>query len=184
MAVSILGLFAAVLAFGSLDAGWSWGGLWGGLPRVGFAFVAGMLIERSGILKRARPSWWMVAPILILTAMLCIEPPENLRGAIELACVILGFPLLVIAGGIWEAPKRLRGVCEKLGLLSYPLYATHAPLLFLATPAAKYGGRVGVVAFFAAVVALAYVLGRYIDPPVRRWLNARSLAMRPQQAPC
>lgn len=65
--------------------------------------------------------------------------------------------------------------------MSFPLYAVHVPLLFFAEIALKKAGYPGVAVFFMGQLALAFVLGRYIDPPLRKVMM--SAIYRPAKEP-
>lgn len=70
--------------------------------------------------------------------------------------------------------------CRLLGRISYPLYITHYPLIYLyfayvhgqaavtPTAAAAWGA-----VLWAGAVTLAYAYARWYDEPVRQWLTRR-----------
>ncbi|WP_262922010.1 acyltransferase family protein [Hymenobacter cellulosivorans] len=90
------------------------------------------------------------------------------------------FPLIVWLGAsgqiAGEKPARL---CKFLGDISYPIYMTHFPLVYIYTgwvgthkPTLAQALPVAVLTFGAAVL-LAYVSLKFYDEPVRRWLKNR-----------
>jgi peptidoglycan/LPS O-acetylase OafA/YrhL len=108
-----------------------------------------------------------------------------MNGLYELFCILILFPIVVSMG----AGDSINGefstrLCEFLGAISYPLYITHYPLIYIYTawvvrdniPAAS-GAGVGVgVLLVSTSVLLAYAYLKLYDEPVRRWLTHRFLA--------
>jgi peptidoglycan/LPS O-acetylase OafA/YrhL len=92
--------------------------------------------------------------------------------------VIVIFPLIVALGA---GEKRVDGVSIRIarffGDLSYPLYITHYPLIYVYTAwvardkvSASSGAPVAVLVFIAAV-GIAYACLKLYDEPVRRRLT-------------
>jgi peptidoglycan/LPS O-acetylase OafA/YrhL len=75
-------------------------------------------------------------------------------------------------------------VCRFMGDISYPLYITHYPLIYVYTawvtrqkvPLA-YSAPAGVLLFFCAL-GIAYACLKLYDEPLRKWLSARYLGKR------
>ena len=175
-------------ARGDLIGGWALdaNGVRIGLTRVLFPFFAGVLLMRLG--KRIRVGNAFAVCSLLLIAVLALprfggaERPW-LNGLYEAFCVIVLFPLIVAIGagekGVNSASVR---VARVFGNLSYPLYITHYPLIYIYTgwvvdkkiPAAQ-GALVGAGVFVAAV-AIAYACLKLYDEPARRWLAGKFLA--------
>ena len=122
LAVSAGGLLAAALWFGKLDVGFTWTNAWGGIPRVVFSFAAGLAVFRLSRHMRWRiPAW---APVLALPPLLWVKIDPVVY---PLACIVVLFPLLVLAAVRSEPGARLGRLFSGLGLASYPLYALHKP---------------------------------------------------------
>ena len=73
--------------------------------------------------------------------------------------------------------KRAAAVCKFFGDISYPLYITHYPLIYMHVawaaehPDAPLGTHICVsVSLFFLAVANAYACMRLWDLPVRKWL--------------
>ena len=105
-----------------------------------------------------------------------------MNGLYEAFCIIVVFPIVVSMG----AGDRLTSagpikLCKFLGELSYPLYITHYPLVYVYTawvtrdhvPAAR--GAVWGAVLLVTAVAIASACLKLYDEPVRRWLSARYL---------
>lgn len=164
-----------------------------GLTRVLFPFFAGVLLMRLG--KRIRvPNAFGLCSLLLIVALALprFGGTERLwvNGLYEALCIIVLFPLIVAIGA---GEKSVDGVSVRtarfFGDLSYPLYITHYPLIYIYTgwvvdkkvPAAQ-GALVGAGVFVAAV-AIAYACLKLYDEPARRWLAGRLLARARNKMP-
>ena len=172
---------------GDLIGGWALNveGVRIGLTRVMFPFFAGVLLMRLG--RRIRvPKGFAVCSLLLVTALALprfggAERPW-LNGLYEAACVIVLFPLIVAIGA---GEKSVDGpsvrIARFFGDLSYPLYITHYPLIYIYTgwvidrkiPAAQ--GALAGAGLFVTAVAIAYGCLKLYDAPVRRWLGEKVL---------
>lgn len=170
-----------------LIGGWSLDldGLHVGFARLLYPFLAGMLLMRVG--KRIKSRHAFALSSLLLIAALSVPrlgdtPQHWSNGLYDALCVILLFPLIVAIGA---GEKQVSGMSVKVarffGDLSFPLYITHYPLIYVYTawvnehhPTAVQATIGGVVVFVAAV-SLASASLKFYDEPVRRWLSARVL---------
>jgi peptidoglycan/LPS O-acetylase OafA/YrhL len=172
---------------GDLIGGWALdaAGIQIGLTRVMFPFFAGILLMRLGGLIRVRHAFAVSSLLLVVAlALPRFGGKEHLwiNGLYDAAAVIFLFPLIVAIGA---GDKSADGVSVRIarffGDLSYPLYITHYPLIYIYTgwvvdrkvPGAQ--GALAGAAVFAAAVALAYACLKLYDEPVRRWLASRLL---------
>ena len=171
---------------GDLIGGWALdlNGVRIGLTRVMFPFFAGVLLMRLG--KRIKVKNAFAVCSLLLIAALALPRFGGkalwINGLYEAACVILLFPLIVAIGA---GEKNANGVSVRIarffGDLSYPLYITHYPLIYIYTGwvvdrkvGAAQGAVVGAGVFVAAV-AIAYACLKLYDEPARRWLAGKLL---------
>ena len=176
---------------GDLIGGWSLdaAGLTMGFTRVMYPFFAGVLLMRLGKRIRLPGAFWLCSLMLIVALSLPrFGGTERLwvNGLYEAGCVIVLFPLIVAIGA---GEKRIDGpsvrVARFFGDLSYPLYITHYPLIYIYTgwvidrkvPPAQ--GALAGLGVFIAAVALAYASFKLFDEPVRRWLASRILTRQP-----
>ncbi|MEM9963851.1 MAG: acyltransferase [Asticcacaulis sp.] len=175
---------------GDLIGGWSLDpvGIQTGLTRVMFPFFAGVLLMRLG--KRIKvPNGFAVCSLLLIVAFSLPrfggEDQKWLNGLYDAACVILLFPLIVAMGA---GEKVVSGISVKIarffGDLSYPIYITHFPLIYIYTGwvtdnniPARQGAIVG-IGVFAATVAIAWLSLKLYDEPVRKWLTVKLLRRR------
>lgn len=167
------GVLWAAVAHGGTGFGFKWQELHWGVARVGFSFALGMLISRSHR-RPAVHSAWAFAPMLVLAALLAVDVKGEARLVFDLGMVMLASPLLVWWGAGLNPPRAASGLAGWLGDVSYPLYAVHYPLMFMAGFAAKKVGLppgAWMPVYATCVVALAWILDRLYDRPVRRLLT-------------
>lgn len=179
-----------------LGVGWTMGeyGLLTGGLRMLFPFTAGIMISRIFTPCRVRGAFWLCAVILLLLFSIPYIPSDgsiSLNGVYESFCIVLVFPVLVWLGASGTTTDGLSsGVCKFLGDISFPLYITHYPVMYLFyawmihtgkhTMGETWPAALGVMALN---VAVAYACLRLYDEPVRKWLARRFTAAgrrRPQ----
>jgi peptidoglycan/LPS O-acetylase OafA/YrhL len=159
-----------------------------GLTRVMFPFFAGVLLMRLG--KRIKvPNAFAVCSLLLIVGLSLPrfggEERLWINGLYEAAVVILLFPLIVAIGaGEKDVDGPSVRIARFFGDLSYPLYITHYPLIYIYTgwvvdkkigPA--QGALVGAGVFVLAVT-IAWACLKLYDEPARRWLAKKVLAKR------
>ncbi len=180
VAIIICGLALLIDAdwrYGGLAGGSSFGTLGCGAQRVLYSFFGGVGVYRlwlGGALGWVRLPAWAAAGLLV--AVLAAQPARH-AFAYDLVATAVVFPLLVLASARAPSagPQRLS---TGLGLMSYALYALHAPFTKLEAAAwLRLGGPGGFEAlgiellFVACMMATALAADRYFDVPVRRWLS-------------
>jgi peptidoglycan/LPS O-acetylase OafA/YrhL len=134
MLISILFMLGAILAWcivhdGKSDLGSSTFTFLFGLPRVAFLFFLGVWLCRTHRGQRTAGGLGLLLPLLLTLALL-INPGE-LRREYDLLWVFVCCPLLVYGGCICEPPTRYIPIFRFLGLISYPIYVLHYPLVLL-----------------------------------------------------
>ena len=184
-------LAATIFHFGKIDVGWEWQTFWGGFARAGFGFFAGVLAYRLVGSPRTveRPVRKWPALLLVLAPLACLTPatPEQ-RPFVDLFfTVIVGIPLLMIAQS-FAPPRKYRKLFTLGGRLSYAIYILHLPFQVVIE---RIGWRFpGIyeltplpgIAILVVAVTLAYLLEKYYDRPVRRWIAAQMRARRSRRA--
>ena len=174
--------------------GWSLTGqqLYIGFTRLLYPFLCGLLISRilPGHRTDANPSgspihlkggfWWCSLALVVLFSVPCIGGKIGIPdGIYQAVCILLLFPLIVLTGsGSVTKGKKSTAVCKWLGDISYPLYITHYPFMYMQMSwVADHGEaplwmhimmNAGVV--FISIL-LAYGLLKVYDGPVREWLK-------------
>lgn len=180
LAAGAAGLIVTVAHFGGIDVGWSQSNAWGGFGRVGFAFFAGVAAYRlwaAGTLPWLRLPAWAAAAAVI--AMFHFAPRQ--AAVSDTLLVLVAMPALVLASARAEPPPWLARPFAVAGVASYAVYVLTNPVdqwvetLLPWTRVDSFAGlgTAGAVAMVAAILALALILDRYYDVPVRRWLTRR-----------
>lgn len=157
-----------------------------GATRLLYPFFAGLLISRiHKLIKIKRGFYWCSLLIFIILTMPRVggETYMWMNGLYEAFCVLLIFPLIVsIGAGSEITGKRSVAACKLLGKISYPLYVTHFPLIYMQIAWAKkfsdapLGTHITVCVFiFILSIAIAYACLKLYDEPVREWLKQRVL---------
>lgn len=161
---------------GNLLGGWAGNNFWDGGARVFYSFLAGLLIFRYRLILSNRLGFPILALMLFLAFLM---PWSDWNWLTELMVVLIYFPLLVSLGAGSSLSPKLENICQFSGDLSYPLYMTHYFAIWI------FGGYyvtvkpsmeniqyviVGGVLF---LIGFAYLIMRFFDIPVRRYLNER-----------
>jgi peptidoglycan/LPS O-acetylase OafA/YrhL len=175
-------LLACAATLGSLDQGSGWESFWMAPVRLCFPFLTGLWLYRMrDRLPRVRFGWLPLSAVMVIAMALPIFPAVGgikLNGLYEAACVVLLFPAIIVAGRHCEAGRGMVGLCKASGRISYPLYITHFPFLYVwmnyvangkPSQARLVGIGVALVPFLLLVAWAAYT---FWDEPIRRRLKA------------
>lgn len=173
---------------GDLIGGWSLNKeqLFIGFTRLLYPFFAGVLLCRMSKLIHVKNAfWWCSVLILISMSIPRIGDAQHVwkNGIYDAFCVIIIFPIIVSmgAGGILHSARSTR-ICKFLGDISYPLYITHYPIIYIYTgwvinnnkPIGVESMLVGLLVVVSGIV-LAYACLKLYDEPVREWLKRKVL---------
>lgn len=160
--------------------------------RLLYPFVCGLLISRILPTHQSahNPSgspihlkggfWWCALAIVLLLAMPNLGGKMGpLDGGYQALCILFLFPLIVLAGaGSRTQGAKSTALCKWLGDISYPIYITHYPLLYLQMDWVAQHADAPLwqhIAVGASVVFLAIVIAwgthKAYDLPVREWLK-------------
>ena len=163
-----------------------------GFSRLLYPFLCGLLISRilPSHRSESNPSgspihlkggfWWCSLALVVIFSIPCIGGSYGVPdGIFQTTCILLVFPLVVLAGaGSVTTDSRSTAVCKWLGDISYPIYITHYPIMYMQMswvaehPDAPVWIHVmvnlGVI--FMSVI-LAWGLLKAYDLPVRKWLT-------------
>lgn len=174
---------------GDVIGGWSleWELLHIGFCRLLYPFFGGLLLYRIGKLVKVKAGFWACSLLLIIIMSWPRVGGEELwkNGLYDSFCIIILFPLIVAMG----AGSDIKGkysvpVCKFLGNISYPLYITHYPIVYI------YTGYVAdhhlswhqtwpwLIAIVPFCVLMAYACLKLYDEPVRNWLKNKFLVKR------
>ncbi|MBK0378860.1 acyltransferase family protein [Mucilaginibacter segetis] len=178
--VIISGIVLTIVAaqHGDVATGWGFANFWIAPVRMMFPFFAGLLLFRTGKLIRIPMAYTVCSLILILLFFL---PTFKYNGLYEAACIIIGFPIIVAAGAGGTISGRWAKLCKFSGAISYPIYITHYPFIYIYTmwiatkkpaPEQVVPVAIGLFIFF---MLLAYASLKLYDEPVRAWLKKKVL---------
>ena len=159
-----------------------------GLCRLLYPFFGGLLLYRMSKWRLRIPRGGMTWCSLAVAATLVIphiggEDRPWLNGLYCAVVILAVYPAIVAAGAGSELKgKRTTAVCKFLGMISYPLYITHYPMIYVQMnwaaqhADAPLGTHIWVaVSIFIASVAIAYASVKVYDIPIREWLSRKFL---------
>jgi peptidoglycan/LPS O-acetylase OafA/YrhL len=132
---------------------------------VAVSFTVGVLIYRHRLHERL-PRLPDFCAALALAALLAAP---DCGWWYDMICVIAVFPLLLGLGAQARETAALQRLWYWAGALSYPLYVIHEPVL-----RAVFRLQGGALAGMGLAVALAWLLLRLYDEPLRRRLRGRA----------
>ena len=156
-----------------------------GFTRLMYPFFAGLLLFRVGKLIHVKNAFfWCSLLIVAILSIPRIGGSEHLwmNGLYDSLTIIIAFPLIVFLGASGEIKgKFATRLCNFLGDISYPIYITHYPILYIYTGWVRDGKipfqealPVSLLVLVSCIV-LAYVCLKWYDVPVRAWLKGRVL---------
>ena len=161
-----------------------------GFARMAFAFPVGIMIYRhrqaiaghAGIARVARSlsPWSLSLLLLIAFSSIALVPQGLTQSIVELMIVTLVLPCVVLFGAVVSAPSASLKPMSALGALSYPLYATHIPIILLASEISASLLSLVVAGICAIVVAL--LAQTYYEPAVRKLLSRRESSPLPARS--
>lgn len=164
-----------------------------GFTRLLYPFLCGLLLSRicAGRISEKNPSgspihgvkggfWWASIILVAILAWPCIGGKAGVpNGTYQAAAILVCFPLIVMlgAGSKTTTPFSTK-LCNFLGDISYPIYITHYPLIYLHMSFAAKHADAPLwmhIAASAGVVILAIIIAygtfKAYDEPVRKWLT-------------
>ncbi|WP_230383805.1 acyltransferase family protein [Pedobacter endophyticus] len=159
----------------NLSGGWGGQNFWDGGVRVLYSFAAGMLVYRANWIIKNKLGFAGIS-ILLLVAFL-IPYSDQYNWIIEPIIVLFYFPLLVAMGAGTNLSPSLTKLCNLSGEISYPLYMTHYPFVwvFLTYVAVVKPSMstlwVVIPVSVILLVLLAYLIMKFVDLPLRKYLR-------------
>jgi peptidoglycan/LPS O-acetylase OafA/YrhL len=175
-------LAAIVLCIAGHNAGHLWAGFsgptfWIGGARIGFSFLAGLLVYRSKWIIRSKLGFSALSVLLLLAFVMPYAEGGWMR---EAAVILVYFPLLVALGAGVTLSRRAESFCKFAGNISYPLYMTHYAVIwsfgnyyYSHKPDAPHLALV-VTSGVLILVGLAYLVMVFYDTPIRSSLSSKA----------
>ena len=178
--------------------GWSLTGdqLYVGFSRLLYPFICGLLISRilpshrtesnpSGSPLHVKGGFWWASLILIFlfsVPQICGHSCWQ-DGLYQAVAIIVCFPLIVLLGaGSRTTDAFSTKVCKTLGELSYPLYITHFPFMYMQMAwvgnhpnAALWQHIMLNIGVVVISIVLAWCVYKTYDLPIRKWLTDKWL---------
>lgn len=160
-------------AHGGVLMGWEYKFYFDGWARTAFSFMYGLLIYRFQLIIKNK-----ISALLLFAALIGVFafPHTNNDWVTELLLVMLIMPAILCLAAGHVVTGYLKSVCNFLGRLSYPLYMVH---YFVIWPYGDYINKhkpeatevwLLTAALFASVVLLSYIIMRFYDEPLRKYL--------------
>lgn len=180
--IGVLGgaFFGCVAAYHAFDLGWGIANFAPGIVRTLFEFTIGMALFRCSNYATRKQ---MLNPAILLAAVTATLVFVTGSSTLFLTlCILLLFPAFILSAEGRPVHGWCHDLFHQLGRLSYPVYLLHTPvflwicglskMLTKHDPLAAHNRGLG-WAMVAITLASSYVVARWIDEPVRAWLNAR-----------
>lgn len=153
----------------NLGGGWGPTNAWVGIPRVAFSYGAGLLLYRFHAAGKLNTP---ALPFPVLAGLLCaaILGGSFARHWIyDVVAATVLFPAIVALGASSTVGREIKAAMW-LGLISYPIYAVHNPLVLLWGQYAPHTTLSAAVAL-AGLSALATAAAAF-DKRARAWLSS------------
>lgn len=149
-----------------------------GFLRVSAPFLGGVALYRMwarGKFPAVKiPFWALALAVVFLLSLPNFSPVGEV--AYALACLLVVFPLIIVAGCQASLSPLFRPIAKVSATLSYPLYILHVPILvaveFVLGPYPVHP-RITLLVELLLCCAVALVAAYFYDTPVRRWLANR-----------
>ncbi len=184
--ISACMLIHLAITTGDVIGGWSLEPVqfYTGLTRVLYPFFAGLLLYRMSNLGSVKNAFlWCSLLLLAALAMPRIGGGEHIwmNGIYDALVITAIFPFIVWVGASGQLTGRTsKWIGKFLGDISYPVYITHYPLIYIYTAwvvdnkiTLQDGLMCGLVVFVLSII-LAYACLKLYDEPVRTWLKKKS----------
>ena len=173
-----------------------------GFSRLLYPFLCGLLISRllPKFITKENPSgsplgirggfWWASLLLVVLFAVPQIGGKSCVAdGLYQVFAIVVMFPVIVLIGaGSKTTDKRSAKWCETLGNLSYPLYITHFPLMYMQMAwvsshkdSPVWHHVVLNLGILLVAIGIAWAFLKLYDEPVRAWLKKKLYALHAQK---
>ncbi len=201
IALGILVLLAAVLTadcclhlniWGLLESDWNRFSVIGGFVftpehiyigyvRLLYPFLVGLLLSRMGKTVKVKGGFTVTSLMVLVMLSVPVLGGDNkiVDGIYQMVCILLLFPFILAVGAGSELKgKKTNRLCIFFGKISFPLYITHYPLIYMHTSWAQrhvdapLGTHVLVgVCTLLMALGLAWAALKLYDEPIRAWLK-------------
>ncbi len=176
-----------VAQYNSVGVGWTIDEInfWGGMVRMLFPFTVGMLLARTIKPGKIKGTFWICTLLLVLSfAMPYLGDAEgvSVNSLYEVGCIIVLFPAIIWLGASGCCNHSSRKISKFLGDISYPLYISHYPIMYLfymwLIKNQRYGFEDTIAVPILVVVlsvTMSYIYLKLYDEPIRKYLTKKFL---------
>lgn len=170
---------------GDLIGGWSIDAtqLRIGFTRISFPFLSGILLARISKLKFIKNAFLITSLLLIVVlAMPRFGGHTELwkNGLYECFSLMIMFPLIIWIGASGKIEnEKVNFVCKFLGDISYPIYITHYPIVYVYMAWITNGKyaleNIWPISLLTVITSIlvAYLSMKFYDIPIRKWLSKK-----------
>ncbi|MDD7461704.1 MAG: acyltransferase [Prevotellaceae bacterium] len=167
-----------------------------GMTRLMFPLLCGLVMSRllgkritrdnpSGSPLGMRGGFWVASLVLVVLLSMPIVGGKSgiADGIYQLSVIVLAFPLVLLIGaGSQTSDAKSTAWCNFLGQISYPLYITHYPIMYMQMAWVERNAHAPIwmhvclnIGVIAMSVFTAWALLKLYDEPVREWLKEKFL---------
>lgn len=157
-----------------------------GITRMMYPFFAGLLLSRVIKPTQIKQAFlWSSLLLILILAIPRIGGTEHfwMNGLYDSLSIIFLFPLIVYLGASGEVQGKFESrVCKFFGDISYPLYITHYPLIYIFTAwvidnnvPLKDAWPISLLVLFSSII-ISYLCLKFYDIPIRKWLTQRFIS--------
>lgn len=159
-----------------------------GFTRLAFPFLMGIFLARTVTLKFTKNAFFTTSILLIiLFAFPRLGGNANhwQNAFYECFTLMIMFPIVILLGaGGKVVSEKANQFCKFLGDISYPIYITHFPLVYVYMAWVVNGKHTleepqswifGLMTVGISIIS-AYCFMRFYDIPVRKWLNKKLIS--------
>lgn len=156
-------------------------GVYLGITRLTYPFLAGLLLSRMNWTLNMKNAflWCSVAIVFLFNVPFLGGYSLVAEGMFNSTMILLVMPLIVsVAAGSTLSGKATSRICKFCGEISFPMYITHYPLVFIQHawaqnhPDLPVSVHVAVALLtFMAALFVAYAALKLYDEPVRNYLK-------------
>jgi peptidoglycan/LPS O-acetylase OafA/YrhL len=181
-------LIGTAFHFDTINIGLRWENVFGGLPRVGFSFFAGVALYRLWTKKSITVAAPLLFGIVAVFGALLSFRNFSFELPVALFATLICFPAIIYLGACCRAFGATARAAGVLGASSYALYVIHEPIyhcISLAYPElgksaatiAPWGG----IIFVSTCFGLALLLEHFLHRPASSFLSSMGFAGRATQ---
>ena len=189
VALTVIGSSMGTIDVGMRPQDFVWG-----IPRVLLSFFAGVALRRYAFdrvhLRTHNFGVALGVVVLLLSFSSSRFVPKHSLMLVDLATVVVVFPLLMTALYRVVPGPRLEKICKLTGDASYPVYLLQTPfvMVFAAVPQVLFHTKAHAwvpyigIAHITATIVCALWIDRYFELPLRNYLKARWIALQQRKA--